>query len=73
MTLVCSECGGTNITEGHIAMYDPNNTTGLDYDVPVRGGIDYPWEYNWCDDCNTESIDFIDEDEYDAKDNGTEQ
>jgi len=63
--LVCSECGGTNITEGHIAMYDPNDDTYSN--LPVAGGIDYPWEYNWCADCDTERIDFIDEDEYDDK------
>jgi hypothetical protein len=50
-------------------MYDPNNPHD---DIPVSGGFDYPWEYNWCNDCNTERIDFIDEDDYDAKDNGTE-
>ena len=60
MTLVCSECGGTDIAEGHIAMYDPNNPHD---DIPVSGGFDYPWEYNWCNTCNTERIDFIDEDE----------
>ena len=64
MTLVCSECGGTDISEGHIAMYDPNNRGS---DVPVGGGIDYPWEYNWCADCDTERIDFIDEGVYNAK------
>ena len=65
MTLVCSKCGGTDISEGHIAMYDPNNRRD---DRPVSGGLDFPLEYNWCADCNTEHIDFINEDEYDEDD-----
>ena len=72
MTLVCSECGGTDICAFHLAGFDPNKWNDYDYDVPVRGGIDYPLEYNYCYDCDKEHIDFIDEDEYDAKDNGTE-
>tara|TARA_Y100000034_G_scaffold131985_1_gene193911 strand:+ start:955 stop:1158 length:204 start_codon:yes stop_codon:yes gene_type:complete len=62
MTVVCSECGGTNISEGHIAMYDPNDDTYSN--LPIAGGIDYPVEYYWCADCDTEHIDFIEENEY---------
>ena len=70
--IVCSKCGSTEIVEFRLAGYDPNKAMEHDYDVPVRGGVDYPLEYSYCYDCNTEHVDFIDEDEYDAKDNGTE-
>ena len=62
--IVCNECGGSNIAEGHIAMYDPNKFNDHDYDIPIAGGLDYPLEYTWCYDCNMEQVDFIDESEY---------
>jgi hypothetical protein len=70
--IVCSECGGTCILEFRLAGYDPNKYRDHDYDVPVKGGVDYPLEYTWCSNCESEHVDFIDEDAYNAKDNSTE-
>jgi len=63
--IVCNECGGSNIAEGHIAMYDPN---AYNQDIPIYGGLDYPLEYTWCYDCDQENVDFIDESEYESSD-----
>jgi hypothetical protein len=69
--IVCDKCGGTDILEFRAAGYDPNKYNDHDFDVPIRGGVDYPVEYTWCYDCD-EEVYLMNEEEYNAKDNGTE-
>ena len=79
--LCCTVCGGTeDVFEYHMAGYEINDET---YSIlPVSGGIDYPVEYYWCNNCNAE-IPYVElhenwcertaeEEDEDAEDNGTE-
>ena len=48
----CNECGATEgVIEYHMTGYELNG----DRLQPISGGIDYPVEYYWCNNCNQET------------------
>ena len=52
--MCCTLCGEVNnIIEYHMAGYEVN---GDDYsNLPISGGVDYPTEYIWCMNCDSET------------------
>ena len=51
----CTHCGATEgVIEYHMAGYELNRD---DYsNLPEYGGVDYPVEYCWCNNCDRETF-----------------